>query len=395
MRVAQDKISYLDYASYSPLDPRVLEAMLPFLKNSYGNPSSPHAKGSTMKVALEGARSKVAALIGAERPQEIVFMSGATESINTAIRGVAFRNKDKGNRIVASSIEHVAVRNVLKYLTKSGFEVVYVPVDSQGTVNVESLRQAVNEKTILVSVMYANNEIGTIQPIKEIADIAHSKGAYFHTDATAAAGKIPINVVKDGVDLMTVSSGDMCGPYGVGALYVKRGVRMEPLIIGGGQEGGLRSGTENVAGIVGMGKAAEIAMSEMALEAKRLLKIRDSMIGRILKEIPYAFLNGHPANRLPGNINLRFSFIEGESLVLSLDMEGIEVSSGSACSSKTLEPSHVLLEIGVPTAEAQGSLLISLGRGTDEEDGRKVADALPNIVKGLREMSPIAPPEVR
>lgn len=348
-----------------------------------------------MKAALEGARSKVASLVGAERPQDIIFMSGATESINTAIRGVAFRNKEKGNRIVASAIEHVAVRNVLKYLAKSGFEVIYVPVDSQGTVSIESLKQAVNEKTILVSIMYANNEVGTLQPIREIAEVAHSRGAYLHTDATAATGKIPINVAKDGIDLMTISSADMGGPYGTGALYVKKGVRMEPLIIGGGQEGGLRSGTENVAGIVGMGKAAEIAIAEMEQEAKRLSGIRDGIIGRVLKQIPYSFLNGHSTNRLPGNINMRFSFIEGESLVLSLDMEGIEVSSGSACSSKTLEPSHVLLAMGVPTAEAQGSLLISLGRRTKEEDGIRLTEVLPNIVKGLREMSPIAPPEVR
>jgi len=377
------------------MDPRVLEAMLPFFKEQYGNPSSPHAKGSEMKAALEGARSKVASLIGAERPAEIIFTSGSTEGINTAIRGVAFRNRDRGNHIVASAIEHVSVRNVLKYLSKNGFEVTYAPVDHQGMVDIDAVRRAVTEKTVLVTVMCANNEVGTIQPIKEIAEIAHSKKAYFHTDATAAAGKIPIAVAREGIDLMTISSGDMGGPYGVGALYVKRGTRMEPLIIGGGQEGGLRSGTENVAGIAGMGRAAELAKAEMEAEGRRLSEIRDGIISRVLKGIPHAFLNGHPTRRLPGNVNLRFSFIEGESLVLSLDMEGIEVSSGSACSSKTLEPSHVLIAMGIDHAEAQGSLLISLGRRTTKEDGIRLTDALPNIVKGLREMSPIAPPEVR
>lgn len=393
--MSQERVSYLDNASYSPMDPRALEAMLPFFKERYGNPSSPHAKGSEMKAALEGARSKVASLIGAERPVEIVFTSGSTEGINTALRGVAARNRDRGNHIVASAIEHVSVRNVLKHLSKSGFEVTYVPVDSNGIVDVDAVRRAVTEKTVLVTVMYANNEVGSIQPIKEIAEIAHSKKAYFHTDATAAAGKIPIDVAREGIDLMTVPSGDMGGPYGVGALYVKRGTRMEPLIIGGGQEGGLRSGTENVAGIAGMGMAAELAKAEMEAEGRRLSEIRDGIISRVLKGIPHSFLNGHPTRRLPGNVNLRFSFIEGESLVLSLDMEGIEVSSGSACSSKTLEPSHVLIAMGIDHAEAQGSLLISLGRRTTKEDGIRLTDALPNIVKGLREMSPIAPPEVR
>ncbi|HPC27440.1 MAG TPA: cysteine desulfurase family protein, partial [Candidatus Methanomethylicus sp.] len=352
-------------------------------------------KGSEMKAALEGARAKVASLIGAEHPAEIIFTSGSTEGTNTAIRGVAARNRERGNHIVASAIEHVSVRNVLKYLSKNGFEVTYVPVDSQGIVEVDAVRKAVTERTVLVTVMYANNEVGTIQPIKEIAEIAHSKRAYFHTDATAAAGKIPIDAAREGIDLMTVPSGDMGGPYGVGALYVKRGTRMEPLIIGGGQEGGLRSGTENVAGIVGMGMAAELAKAEMEAEGRRLSEIRDGIISRVLQSIPHSFLNGHPTRRLPGNVNLRFSFIEGESLVLSLDMEGIEVSSGSACSSKTLEPSHVLIAMGIDHAEAQGSLLISLGRRTTKEDGIRLTDALPNIVKGLREMSPIAPPEVR
>jgi len=373
------------------MDPRVLEAMLPFFKERYGNPSSPHAKGADMKAALEDARWKVSSLFGAERPAEIIFTSGATEGINTAIRGLALQSKERGNHIVASAIEHVSVRNVLKHLSKNGFEITYVPVDCQGVVDVDALKGAVTEKTVLVTIMYANNEVGTIQPIKEAAEIAHSKNACFHTDATAAAGKIPIDVIRDGIDMMTVSSGDMGGPYGAGALYVKRGTLMEPLIIGGGQEGGLRSGTENVAGIVGMGTAAEIAKVEMEGEGKRLSFIRDDIISRILEGIPYAFLNGHPTKRLPGNVNLRFSFIEGEALVLLLDREGIEASSGSACGQKTLEPSYVLTAMGIDQTEARGSLMMSLGRRTTEDDGRRVADLLPNIVKGLREMPPIAP----
>jgi len=390
-----EKVTYLDYASYSPTDHRVIDAMLPYMKKYYGNPSSPHSNGARMKIALEDARNKVASLINAEKPSDVVFTSGATEGINAALRGVAFRSKDRGNHIIASSVEHISVRNTLKYLVKNGFEITYLPVDNYGTIDLETLKKTITDKTILVTVMYANNEVGTIQPIKEIAEVAHSKKAVLHTDATAAIGKIPIDVMKDGIDIMTLSSGDMYGPYGIGALYIRRGTRFEPLIIGGGQEAGLRSGTENVAGAVGMGKAAEIAKAEMETEGERLSVIRDSLVSRLLKEIQYAFLNGHPKNRLPGNANMRFSFIEGESLVLSLDMEGIAVSSGSACSSKTLEPSHVLIAMGISHADAQGSLLISFGRYSTMADADSFAGVLPNIVRGLREMSPIAPMGVR
>jgi cysteine desulfurase len=390
-----ERIVYMDYASSSRVDPRVVEAMLPYLRELYGNPSSQHSTGSKMRGALEDARAKVAALINAEKPSEVVFTSGATESTNMALRGVAFRNRDKGNHIIASKIEHISVLNTLKYLSKNGFEVTYLLVDKHGTVDVEALKTTITDKTILVTVGYANNEVGTIQPIREIAEIAHSKKAYLHTDATPAVGKIPVDMVKDGIDLMTISSWDMYGPYGIGGIYVKRGTRVEPLILGGGQEGGLRSGTENVAGAVGMGRAAELAKAEMASDAERLSKIRDRIVERVLKEIPYSFLNGHPTRRLPHNANIRFSFVEGESLVLSLDMEGIMLSSGSACSSKTLEPSHVLIAMGIPHVEAQGSLLISLGRFNVPEDAERIADVLPRIIKGLRQMSPIAPEEVR
>jgi cysteine desulfurase len=389
------EIAYLDNASATRMDPRVLEAMLPHLGRRYGNPASQHTVGQGQKATLEGARNKVAGLIKADRPDEVVFTSGATESTNMLLIGAALRNKDKGNRILASKIEHISVLNTLKHLSKQGFEVVYIPVDSYGTVNLEALKESLTDSTILVTVGYASNEVGTIQPVSEIAEIAHSKKAVFHTDATPTAGKIPIDVNKDGIDLMTISSWDMYGPFGIGGAYVRKGTRMQPLIIGGGQEGGMRSGTENVAGAVGFGKAAELAEAEMVKDAAKTSAIRDSLVSRILKEIPASFLNGHPAKRLPNNANLRFSYIEGESLVLMLDMEGVMVASGSACSSKTLEPSHVLIAMGIPHVEAQGSLLITLSRFSQESDGDRLVATLPRIVKGLRQMSPIAPEEVK
>lgn len=390
-----NEIVYLDNASASRMDPRVLDAMLPFLGERYGNPSSQHTVGQGQKVALEEARKKVAGLIKAERPSEVVFTSGATESTNMLLIGAALRSRDKGRRILASRIEHISVLNTLKYLSKQGFEVTFIPVDDQGTLNLEALKDAMTTDTILVTVGYANNEVGTIQPVRDIAEIVHSKGAIFHTDAAPAAGKIPIDVAKDGIDLMTLSSWDMYGPFGIGAAYVKKGTRMQPLIIGGGQEGGMRSGTENIAGAVGFGKAAELAETEMAKDAAKTSAIRDSIVSSVLREIPSAFLNGHPVKRLPNNANLRFSYIEGESLVLMLDMEGIMVSSGSACSSKTLEPSHVLIAMGIPHVDAQGSILITLSRFSKESDADRLVEVLPRIVKGLRQMSPIAPEEVR
>ncbi len=387
--------AYLDYASAAQMDPRVLEAMLPYLGPRFGNPASQHTAGQGQRAALEQARSRVAGLIRAEKPSEVIFTSGATESTNMLLVGAAMRNRDRGNRILAARIEHISVLNTLKHLSTQGFEVVYVPVDSQGTVNLEALKESLTDGTVLVTVGYASNEVGTIQPVREIAEIAHSKKAIFHTDATPAAGKIPIDVNRDGIDLMTFSSWDMYGPFGMGGAYVRRGMKMQPLIIGGGQEGGMRSGTENVAGAVGFGKAAELAEAEMAKDAEKTSGIRDSLVSRILKEIPASFLNGHPVRRLPNNANLRFSYIEGESLVLMLDMEGIMVASGSACSSKTLEPSHVLTAMGVPHVDAQGSLLVTLGRFSQQSDGDRLVAALPRIVKGLRQMSPIAPEEVK
>ena len=382
---------YMDYGAAMPLDPRVLEAMMPYFTQVCGNPSSVHSLGREPRRSLEDSRGKVAQLVGARILEEIIFTSGATESNNLAIKGVAYRNRNRGNHIITTTIEHMSVLNPCKSLGKEGFEITYVPVDHQGVVNLEKLEGAINDRTILISVIYANGEIGTIQPIKEIGKIARDHGVYLHVDGTAAVGKVPVNVEEESIDLLTISSNDMYGPKGIGVLYVKRGTRIQPVIHGGGQEGGLRSGTENTPAIVGMGKAAEIAQAEMESEGKRLSHLRDRLISGVLENVKDSHLNGHPTKRLPNNANLRFSYIEGESLILSLDMLDIQVSSGSACTSKTLEPSHVLLAIGLAHEEAHGSLLFTLGKQNTEEDVDYVLEALPNVVKRLREISPLAP----
>jgi len=389
------KCVYMDNAAGRPVEPRAIEAMLPYLKSSYGNPSSLHVFGQEAKRAVEEARSKVAALINAEKKESIIFTSGATESNNLAIKGVANRNKDRGTRILTSSVEHMSVVNPCKFLTTKGFEAIFLPVDKYGFLNLESLQKELTEKAVLVSVVYANAEIGTIEPIREISKIVHDKNVYLHVDATAACGQIPVDVKNEGIDLLTISSNDMYGPRGVGALYVKEGVRLEPLLHGGGQERGLRSGTENVAAIVAFGKAAEIARKEMQTESARLTKLRDRFIDGLLKPIPYSFLNGHPTTRLPDNVSVRYNFIEGESMLLSLDMKGVYASSGSACTAKTLEPSHVLLAIGLKHEEAHGSLMFTLGRHNTEEDVDYAASLMPDIVKRLRDMSPLTPKELR
>lgn len=376
------------------MDPRVTEAMLPYMGSSYGNPSSIHTMGQEAKRALEDARSKVAALINAEKKESIIFTSGATESNNLAIKGIANRNKDRGTRLVTSSVEHMSVVNSIKYLSTKGFESIFLPVDKYGFVNLDELEKEVNNKTTLVSMVYANSEIGTIEPIKEIGEIVHAKNAHLHVDATAACGQVSIDVKNEGIDLLTVSSNDMYGPKGVGALYVKEGVRLEPQFHGGGQERGVRSGTENLPGIVGLGKAAEIAKNEMQTESPRLVKLRDRMIDSLTKPIPYSFLNGHPTKRLPDNVSVRYSFIEGESMLLSLDLEGVFASSGSACTAKTLEPSHVLLAIGLKHEEAHGSLMFTLGKENTEEEIDYAAGLMPGIVKRLRAMSPLTPKEL-
>lgn len=384
---------YLDHTSGMPLDPRVVDAMMPYFDHVYGNPSSPHSFGSAARRAMEDARSQVAALIGAEA-REVLFTSGGTESNNLAIQGVALRNRRRGTHIITSAIEHMSVINPCQALSKQGFQITYLPVDSSGIVDVDALRVALTDQTILVSIMYANNEIGTIQPISAISEIVHAQGSLLHVDAVAAAGQIPIAVQADAIDLLSLSSNDLYGPRGVGALYVKAGTRIQSIIQGGGQERGLRSGTENVAGIVGMGAAADVAQRELSQDAARLTRLRDRLIHGLIDAIPEAYLNGHPTQRLPNNVNVRFSYIEGESLLLSLDMEGVAASSGSACASKTLEPSHVLLATGLRHEEAHGSLLFTLGRQNIVDDIDHVVEVMPDIVKRLRAISPLTPKEL-
>ena len=384
----------MDHGAGMPLDYRVFEAMKPYFMENYGNPSSSHSSGNSSRNAVAASREKVAQLVAAEKPQEVIFTSGGTESVNLAIKGVAYRNREKGNHIITTAIEHISMVNICKFLQKQGFEVTYVPVDKQGVVDLEKLEAAINDRTILISVMYANGEIGTIQPIREIGKVAHENQVIFHVDAVAAAGKVSINVKDENLDLLSISSNDIYGPKGVGALYIKKGTKVQPIIQGGGQERGLRSGTENIPGIVGMGKAAEIAKREMEAEGKRLTRLRDKLIKDVLDKIDYSFLNGHPTERLPSNANLRFSYIEGESLILGLDMHGVQVSSGSACTSKTLDPSHVLLAIGLAHEEAHGSLVFTMGKQNSEEDVDYVLEVLPGVVKRLRALSPLTPKEI-
>jgi cysteine desulfurase len=389
------KIVNFDYAAGKPVDPRVIEAMLPYLEKSYGNPSSLHSMGQEAKNAINQARKQVAELINAEKYENIIFTSGATESNNLAIKGIANRYKDRGTKILTSKVEHMSVVNPIKYLTTKGFESVFLPVDKYGVLDLNELEKEVDEKTILVTVVFANNEIGTIEPIKEISRIVHSKNSILHVDATAAAGQVPIDVKDLGIDALTISSNDMYGPKGVGALYVREGLRIEPLLHGGGQEKGLRSGTENMSGIVGFGKAAEITKQEMQTNMDKLTKLRDRFIEELLKPLPYTFLNGHPTNRLPDSVSVRYSFVEGESMLLSLDMNGVLVSSGSACASKTLEPSHVLLATGLKHEEAHGSIMFTLGKESSEEDIEYVVGLMPNIINRLRDMSPLTPKELK
>jgi cysteine desulfurase len=386
---------YMDHTAGKPVDSRVKEAMLPFMASSYGNPSAIHLFSQEARKAIEEAREKIAKLINAENKETIIFTSGATESNNLAIKGVAYRNKDQGTHLITSEVEHMSVLNPCKFLTTRGFKTTFLPVDQDGFVNLKTLDEELTKETTLVSIVYANGEIGSIEPIKEISKIVHTKNAYLHVDATAANGQIPIDVQNDEIDLLTISSNDMYGPKGTGALYIRKGTKIEPLIHGGGQERGIRSGTENTPNIVGFGKAAEIAQQEMATESKRETKLRDKLMNGLLEHIPYSFMNGHPSKRLPDNAAVRFSFIEGESILLSLDMMGVAASSGSACTAKTLEPSHVLLAIGLKHEEAHGSVLFTLGRQNTEEETDYVIRIMPDIVKRLRKMSPLTPKELR
>ena len=379
---------YLDHASTTPMRPEVLEAMLPFLKGEYGNPSSIYGEGREARKALDRARDRIATILGAS-PREIIFTSGGSEADNLAIKGAAFALRDRGNHIITSAIEHHAVYNTCRYLEKHGFRITVLPVDSYGLVDPSAVAAALTPETILVSIMHANNEIGTIQPIAEISKILKERKILFHTDAVQTVGHIPVNVQELGVDLLSLSAHKFYGPKGVGALYVRRGVRLDPLIHGGAQEHNRRAGTENVAGIVGMAEALVLAALEMDKEIERQRELRDRLISGIMERIPHTRLNGHPEERLPGNVNVCFEFIEGESLLLNLDMQGIAASSGSACTSGSLEPSHVLLALGLPHEIAHGSLRMTLGRGTSAADIDTVLEVLPGIVDRLRQMSPL------
>jgi cysteine desulfurase len=380
---------YLDHASSMPVDERVFAFASSYLTTSHGNPSSLHSVGLEAKRAVEESRAKIAEFIHAENESTIIFTGGATEANNLAVKGTSLRNIAQGKAVVASAIEHMSVLNPMKELQKNGFSFTSVPVDSTGVVDLKKLEGMLTKNTVLTSIMYANNEIGTIEPIREISKVVHEKGLYFHTDAVAAEGRIPIDVQKDGIDLLTLSSNDLYGPQGAGALYIKPGVKIQSVLLGGGQERGLRSGTENVFAIVGMGEAARIAQQEMKQESSRLLPIRDGLIQEILK-IEKSFLTGHPSQRLPHHASFRFSFIEGESILLNMDMHDIQVSTGSACSSKTLEPSHVLLAIGLKHEEAHGSMVLTLGRSTTMKDVTTVSKATHETVERLRKLSPMS-----
>ncbi len=379
---------YLDYQSAKPVDPRVVEGMTQYYSEAFGNPSALHQVGDVATEALEMSRKEIAKFINADE-DEIIFTSGATEAINLGIMGYAFRNKNKGNHIIISEIEHISIHNIVKYLEREGFEISKVPVDQFGKVDLQKIERRITDKTILISIGMASNEIGTIQPIREIGNLATERGIAFFTDAVAAEGLLPIDVKKDNINLMALSSNDLYGPRGVGVLYMQKKYRVNPMIIGGGQEKGLRSGSENVPGIVGMRLATEIMQKEMNSEVKRFKGYRDRMIKQILEEIPDSHLNGHPTDRLASNAHVRFDGIEGESILLSFKDLGISVSTGSACTSKTLEPSHTLIATGLLHEEAHGSLQLTTGRFNTDEDIDIVLEAVPNVVSRLRDLSPI------
>ncbi|MDA8442096.1 MAG: cysteine desulfurase NifS, partial [Peptococcaceae bacterium] len=379
---------YLDNSATTPVDPEVAELILTYYTTKYGNPSSIHSFGREAKKALEDARQQVADFIGAKSAQ-IVFTSGGTEADNMAVLGTAYANKHKGNHIITSAIEHHAILDTCLYLEKQGFKLTILPVDEDGLLHVEDVEKALTPETILVSVMHANNEVGTVQPIAEIGKLLKGKGIVFHTDAVQSLGKIPVNVDDLGVDLLTASAHKIYGPKGVGCLYIRKGTRIEALVHGGGQERKRRSGTENTPGIIGFGKACELAGQRLEADAAHLKNLRELMIKGIMETIPDVKLNGHPTERIPNNVNVSIRYVEGESLLLSLDMNGIAASSGSACTSGSLDPSHVLLAMGICHEIAHGSLRFSLGRANTVEDIDYVLEKLPGIVERLRAMSPL------
>ena len=379
---------YLDYAATTPTDPEVIAAMEPYFFDKFGNASSLHAYGQEAKKALEDSRQSLADFIGAN-PEEIVFTSGGTESDNSALFGVAYALEKKGNHIITSVIEHHAISEPAKFLEKKGFKVTYLRVDKDGLVSCDDLKKAITDKTILISVMHANNEIGTLQPITQLGKLAKDKGIYFHTDAVQTVGHIPINVDQLNIDLLSLSAHKFYGPKGVGALYIRKGTHLERFMRGGDQERGRRASTHNITGIVGLARAIEICQNKMESEIKFQSTLRDKLIKEIPLRIPEVRLNGHHRQRLPNNVNFSIKYIEGESMLLSLDMLGIACSTGSACTSSSLEPSHVLLAIGLDHETAHGSLRITLGRFTRESDIDYLLEKLPSVVQKLRAMSPL------
>jgi cysteine desulfurase len=379
---------YLDYAATTPMHPEVLEAMKPYLTDAFGNPSSIYSYGQEAKAAIDKARTSVAKTIAA-RDEEIVFTGSGTEADNFAIKGTAYANRGKGNHIITCAIEHHAVLETCMFLEKNGFELTYLPVDGYGMVSPGDVKKAITPKTVLVSIMHANNEIGTIEPIEEIGRIAREAGVYFHTDAVQTLGHLPIDVNKMNIDMLSASAHKLYGPKGVGALFLRKGTRITPFIHGGEQEKRRRASTENVAGIVGFGKAAELARLEINEEAERITGLRNHLIAGLMANINEMSLNGHPTIRLPNNVNVSISYVEGESLLLNLDLEGICTSTGSACSASSIDPSHVLLAIDLSPEQAHGSLRLTLGKWTTGEDIDRVIEVMPKIVLKLREMSPL------
>ena len=379
---------YFDNAATTPVREEVLQAILPYFREYYGNASSVYGIAKESKKALEKARAQVAAAIGA-KPEEVYFTAGGSESDNLALRGVSEAYQKKGNHIITTKIEHHAILHTAEYLEKHGVEVTYLNVDEFGRISLEELEKAIRPETILISIMFANNEIGTIQPIAEIGAIAKKHGILFHTDAVQALGHVPIDVEKMNIDLLSMSGHKLGAPKGIGAIYIRKGVAVTPLIFGGAQESKRRAGTENIPGIVGMGMAAELAVKEMEEMTEKLTAMRDKLIRGILEQIPHSRLNGHPTERLPGNCNISFEFIEGESLLLLLDALGIAASSGSACTSGSLDPSHVLMAIGLPHEVAHGSLRLTMDRDNTEEEIDFILEKLPAIVQRLRDMSPV------
>lgn len=379
---------YLDNAATTRLIPEVLNEMMPYMTEVYGNPSSPHYFGQQSGMAVDKARQQVAKAINAD-PSEIIFMSGGSEADNTAIRGVAERYAKKGRHIITTAVEHHAVLHTCQMLEKNGYEVTYLPVDEYGMVTADQVKEAIRPDTILVTVMFANNEVGTIMPIPEIGELCHEKGILFHTDAVQAVGHLPIDVKAMNIDMLSMSAHKFHGPKGIGALYVRKGIVLPPLIYGGAQERNRRAGTENVPGIVGMGKAIELACTDLDEKSRKMMRLRDKLIEELPKRIPEIKLNGHPTKRLPNNVNYSIKYIEGESILLMLDLNGIAASSGSACTSGSLDPSHVLLAMGLTHEVAHGSVRMTLCDDTTEEDIDYVLEVLPKVAERLRKMSPL------